>query len=76
VRWEVTFLPDHEFALHGGRCDDGVTADVDDLDRDEFDYVGRTLRVAWLTGREAEQHRLRWARQLDQGRPARPIRRP
>jgi hypothetical protein len=54
VAWLLDFAPGFEGA-HPSGWDDGVDVDVAELDDDRFTYVGRTLRVEWLTGPEAEE---------------------
>lgn len=57
VEWFLTFAPDYPHGRSSG-WDDGVILDVEpvvqELDRDEFLYVGRTLHLEWLTGAEGD----------------------
>ena len=54
VEWFLDFQPDFDLA-HPGGWDDGVDVDAAELDDDRFIYLGRTLRVAWLSGTEAKE---------------------
>lgn len=54
VEWFLDFQPDFDLA-HPDGWDDGVDADAAELDDGRFIYGGRTLRVAWLSGPEADQ---------------------
>lgn len=54
VEWFLDFQPDFDLA-HPSGWDDGVDVDSAELDDDRFIYVGRTLRVTWLSGAEAEE---------------------
>lgn len=55
VEWFLTFERDYEHG-HPSGWDDGVDADPEELDRSEFCYLGRTLRLVWLSGDEADVH--------------------
>jgi hypothetical protein len=54
VEWLLNFEPGFDLA-HPDGWDDGVDADVSDLDQDGFLYRGRQLRVVWLDGQDAEE---------------------
>lgn len=54
VEWHLDFEPGIDFA-HADGWDDGIEADVPDLDQGRFVYRGRSLRVVWLDGKEAEE---------------------
>jgi hypothetical protein len=54
VAWLLNFQPGFDLA-HPDGWDDGIDAEVPDLDQDRFLYRGRPLRVAWLDGQEAEE---------------------
>jgi hypothetical protein len=54
----VEWFLDYERAeplAHPDGWNDGIARDVKDLDQDEFYLQGRTLRVQWLEGPEAEK---------------------
>jgi hypothetical protein len=54
VAWLLNFQAGFELA-HPDGWDDGIDADVPDLDQDLFSYRGRVLRIVWLDGAEAAQ---------------------
>lgn len=58
VAWLLTFERGDDLA-HPDGWDDGVDADVSDLDDGQFAYRGR-LRVEWLSGQDAQLHQERY----------------
>jgi len=53
VEWFVEYEPGEPTA-HPDGWTDGITREVDDLDRDQFVLHGRALRVEWLEGADAQ----------------------
>ena len=54
IEWLLDFQPGFDLA-HVDGWDDGIDGDAAELDDGRFTYVGRTVRVAWLSGPEAEE---------------------
>jgi hypothetical protein len=54
IEWLLNFEPDFDLA-HPDGWDDGIDTDATELDKVNFLYRGRTLRVVWLQGHEAEE---------------------
>ena len=50
----LNFESDFDLA-HSSGWDDGIDADVSDLDQDLFVYRGRPFRIVWLDGAQAEE---------------------